>query len=196
MSMGQLIELKRECEAIAIPSGIRRVIPAGTMLRISQVLGSSYTVVSEIGYMCRIDAKDADALGLPPNTDAQEQRETPHGVFSEAMVWDQLKTVYDPEIPVNIVDLGLIYSCEVTARVDGGEKINVRMSMTAPGCGMGNVLRADVESKLSRLPEVKEVNVQVVFDPPWHPGLMSEAARLQLGFDLDIGGIPLTRISR
>jgi probable FeS assembly SUF system protein SufT len=196
MSMGQLIELKRECEAIEIPSGIRRVLPAGTMLRISQFLGSSYTVVSEIGYMCRIDAKDADALDLPiPNAQKKEE-ETLQAAFSEAMVWDQLKTVYDPEIPVNIVDLGLIYSCEVTTRQDGGKKIDVRMSMTAPGCGMGNVLRVDVESKLSRLPEVKEVNVQVVFDPPWHPGLMSEAARLQLGFDLDIGARPLTRISR
>jgi probable FeS assembly SUF system protein SufT len=196
MSMGQLIELKRECEAIEIPSGIRRVLPAGTMLRISQFLSSSYTVVSEIGYMCRIDAKDADALGLPiPNAQKKEE-ETLQAAFSEAMVWDQLKTVYDPEIPVNIVDLGLIYSCEVTTRQDGGKKIDVRMSMTAPGCGMGNVLRVDVESKLSRLPEVKEVNVQVVFDPPWHPGLMSEAARLQLGFDLDIGARPLTRISR
>jgi probable FeS assembly SUF system protein SufT len=186
MSMGQLIELKRECEGIEIPSGIRRVLPVGTMLRISQFLGSSYTVVSEIGYMCRIDAKDADALGLPI-TNAQEEGETPQTAFSEALIWDQLKTVYDPEIPVNIVDLGLIYSCDITAREDGGKRLDVRMSMTAPGCGMGNVLRADVESKLSRLPEVKEVNVQVVFDPPWHPGLMSEAARLQLGFDLDIG---------
>ncbi len=195
MSTGQLIELKRECEAIEIPSGIRRVLPAGTMLRISQVLGSSYTVVSEIGYMCRIDAKDADALGRAMPS-AQEERETPQAAFSEAMVWDQLKTVYDPEIPVNIVDLGLIYSCEVSAREDGGKKLDLRMSMTAPGCGMGNVLRADVENKLSHLPEVKEVNVQVVFDPPWNPGLMSEAARLQLGFDLDTGVRPLTRISR
>jgi probable FeS assembly SUF system protein SufT len=195
MGMDQLIELKRECVAIEIPSGIRRVLPAGTMLRISQFLGSSYTVVSEIGYMCRIDTKDADALGREiPN--AQEERKTPQTAFSDAMVWDQLKTVYDPEIPVNIVDLGLIYSCDITARDDGGKKLDVRMSMTAPGCGMGNVLRADVEIKLSRLPEVKEVNVQVVFDPPWHSGLMSEAARLQLGFDLDIGSKPLTRISR
>jgi len=195
MSTGQLIELKRECEAIEIPSGIRRVLPAGTMLRISQVLGSSYTVVSEIGYMCRIDAKDADALGRAMPS-AQEERETPQAAFSEAMVWDQLKTVYDPEIPVNIVDLGLIYSCEVSAREDGGKKLDLRMSMTAPGCGMGNVLRADIENKLSHLPEVKEVNVQVVFDPPWNPGLMSEAARLQLGFDLDTGVRSLTRISR
>jgi len=198
MSIGQLIELKRECEAIEIPSGIRRLLPAGTMLRISQFLGSGYTVISEIGYMCRIAAKDADALGLSPMTGAHEEGQAAPTTFSETLVWDQLKTVYDPEIPVNIVDLGLIYSCDVTEREDGGKKIDVRMSMTAPGCGMGNVLRADVENKLSRLPEVKEVNVQVVFDPPWHSGLMSEAARLQLGLDLDIGSSsrPLIRISR
>jgi len=181
MSVGELVELKRECEAIEIPNGIRRVLPAGSLLRISQFLGNAYTVISDIGYMCRIDAKDADALGLAPIGVAQEEATT-GATFSEPMVWDQLRTIYDPEIPVNIVDLGLIYSCDVAAHKDGGKKIDIKMSMTAPGCGMGNVLKADVESKLSSLPEVKEVNVQVVFDPPWHPGLMSEAARLQLGF--------------
>ncbi len=103
------------------------------------------------------------------------------------MVWEQLKTVYDPEIPVNIVDLGLIYACDITPLEGGGRKIDVKMSMTAPGCGMGNVLKADVETKLSRLPEVKAVNVEVVFEPAWGPGRMSEAAKLQLGFDLDYG---------
>ncbi len=95
-----------------------------------------------------------------------------------------MKTIYDPEIPVNIVDLGLIYSCEIAPTDEGGKKIDIKMSMTAPGCGMGNVLKADVESKLAALPEVKEVRVDVVFDPPWNPTRMSEAARLQLGFDL------------
>src|SRR5205823_7601370 len=154
------------------------------MVRISQFLGSGYTVVSDIGYMCRIDAKDADAMGLDPRATARKA--APEASFSQQMVWDQLKTIYDPEIPVNIVDLGLIYSCEIKESENSGKKIDVKMSMTAPGCGMGNVLKADVENKLSPLPEVKEVNVQVVFDPPWHPGLMSEAAKLQLGFDLDI----------
>jgi metal-sulfur cluster biosynthetic enzyme len=98
-----------------------------------------------------------------------------------------LKTVYDPEIPVNIVDLGLVYSCEIASLEQGGNRIHIKMSMTAPGCGMGNVLKADAESRLSRLPGVKEVHVEVVFDPPWHPGLMSDAAKLQLGFDLDYG---------
>jgi probable FeS assembly SUF system protein SufT len=112
------------------------------------------------------------------------------------MVWAQLKTVYDPEIPVNIVDLGLIYSCDITVQEQGGKKIDVKMSMTAPGCGMGNVLKADVEGKLARLPEVKEVHVEVVFDPPWSPARMSEAAKLQLGFDLDYGKSSVTGISR
>ena len=107
--------------------------------------------------------------------------------FSEKMVWDQLKTVYDPEIPVNIVDLGLIYSCTITDLEQGGKKLAIAMSLTAPGCGMSDVLKADVEKKLARLPEVKEVRVEVVFDPPWTPARMSEAAKLQLGFDLDYG---------
>ncbi len=147
-------------------------------MRILQSFSGTYTVSTDLGYMCRIDGKDADALGL---SNAEASRPETEGGFSEQMVWDQLKTVYDPEIPVNIVDLGLIYSCVVAPRDDGGNKIHVKMSMTAPGCGMGDVLKADVQSKLSRLPEVKEVQVDVVFEPAWHMGLMSEAAKLQLG---------------
>jgi probable FeS assembly SUF system protein SufT len=189
--MYELIELKRECEAIEIPSGIPRRLPTGSRVRISQFLGTGYTVISEMGCMFRIDAKDADALGLTaPTTEAKPSQTA----FSEKMVWDQLKTVYDPEIPVNIVDLGLIYSCEIAADEQGGKKIDIKMSMTAPGCGMGNVLKADVEGKLGRLPEVKAVSVEVVFDPPWNPGLMSEAAKLQLGFDLDYGSSQVARI--
>src|SRR6185437_6734225 len=120
---------------------------------------SGYTVVADMGYMCRIDVKDADALGLTPPEAAEHT--AAENKFDEKMVWDQLKTVYDPEIPVNIVDLGLIYACDITASEQGGKKIDVKMSMTAPGCGMGNVIKADVEGKLQRLPEVKEVNVEV-----------------------------------
>jgi probable FeS assembly SUF system protein SufT len=192
--MYEQIDLKRECEAIEIPSGTRRVLSASSRVRISQFLGTSYTVVGDMGCMFRIDAKDADALGLTPP--AADETKTSDGVFAEPMVWAQLKTVYDPEIPVNIVDLGLIYSCEITAPEQGGKKIDVKMSMTAPGCGMGNVLKADVEGKLARLPEVKEVHVEVVFDPPWSPARMSEAAKLQLGFDLDYGKSSVTGISR
>jgi probable FeS assembly SUF system protein SufT len=191
--MYEFIDLKRECEAIEIPSGIRRTLPASTRVRISQVLGTSYTVTSDMGCMFRIDAKDADAMGL---ASAAAQAAPTEEAFSEQMVWDQLKTVFDPEIPVNIVDLGLIYSCKITPREEGGKNIDVDMSMTAPGCGMGGVLKADVESKLARLPEVKAVNVQVVFDPPWNPGRMSEAAKLQLGFDLDYGNTPTAGLTR
>src|SRR5208337_5003149 len=112
------------------------------------------------------------------------------------MVWDQLKTVYDPEIPVNIVDLGLIYDCAIADIETGGKKIDIQMSMTAPGCGMGSVLKADVESKLARLPEVKDVHVEVVFDPPWNPSRMSETAKLKLGFDLDYGDASLPSFGR
>jgi len=182
------ITLKRDCDAIEIPSGVRAKLPAGETVRISQVLGTSFTVASERGFMYRIDAKDADALGLENTVAAQSA--APQGTdgaqakFEERMVWEQLKTVYDPEIPVNIADLGLIYSCETKPLDQGGYGIHVTMSMTAPGCGMGNVLKSDVETKLGRLPEVKEVNVEIVFDPPWNPSRMSEAARLQLGFDV------------
>lgn len=182
------ITLKRDCEAIEIPSGNRTVIATGSVVRIMQSLGTSYTVSTERGYMYRVDAKDSEALGLSPLPGLQNQ---PAGqdqqAFSERLVWDQLKTVYDPEIPVNIVDLGLVYSCEITPDEQGGKKLWIKMAMTAPGCGMGNILKADVEAKLSRLPEVKAVHVEVVFDPPWNPGRMSESAKLQLGFDADYG---------
>lgn len=182
MTWTEPVPLSRDCNAIAIPSGVSRVLPAGTQVRVMQFLGSSYTVTSLLG-MFRIDVKDADAMGVTPVA-PPPPLERVDGAFSEKLVWDQLKTVYDPEIPINIADLGLIYSCVTTPLVPSGYKIEVKMSMTAPGCGMGDVLKADVEGKLSRLPEVREVNVEIVFDPPWNIDRMSEAARLQLGFDL------------
>jgi probable FeS assembly SUF system protein SufT len=186
MSTDTIIELKRECEGIEIPSGIRCTLIQGSKVRILQRLGTGYTVALEPYGMYRIDAKDADTLGIDPTTIA-EKTPTP-GKFEEHMMWDVLKTVYDPEIPVNVVDLGLIYSCVATDLEAGGKKINVKMTMTAPGCGMGNVIKADVEHRLADLPEVKETHVDIVLDPPWSPRLMSEAAKLQLGFDLDYGG--------
>lgn len=178
------IVLKRDCESIEIPSGTKGVLSSGTSVRVMQFLGSSWTVTSKHG-MFRIDVKDADALGLtPPVAAAKDPPGGPEAGFSEKLVWDQLRTVFDPEIPVNIADLGLIYSC-VTAPLDqGGHRVDIKMSMTAPGCGMGNVLKADVENKLASLPDVKEVHVEIVFEPAWNPSLMSEAAKLQLGFDL------------
>jgi probable FeS assembly SUF system protein SufT len=174
------VTLTRDCDAAQVPYGTVQKLPAGTPVRIMQRLGGNYTVVTQQGFMMRIDAKDADALGLA--VEAQPAEATSE--FSEKLVWDQLKTVYDPEIPVNVVDLGLIYSCQI-APIEGGHKIDIDMSMTAPGCGMGDVLKADIERKLSQLPEVKEVHAKIVFDPPWSPARMTDAAKLQLGLDLD-----------
>lgn len=173
----QIVPLTRNCPATEIPSGSLHMLSASTPVVITQSLGGSYTVSTGYGQMMRIDAKDADALGLEPPPAIESANE-----FSEQAVWDQLKTVFDPEIPVNIVDLGLVYTCAV-APADEGHKIDITMSMTAPGCGMGDVLKSDIQRKLTGLPGVKEVNVQIVFDPPWNIGRMSEATRLQLGLD-------------
>ncbi len=185
MTAMEMIELKRDCTGIEIPSGIHCLLTKGSKVRITQSLGTGYTIMSEFHAMYRIDAKDADALGMEPSATGETAK--PTGPLEEHMVWDVLKTVFDPEIPVNIVDLGLIYSCVIAPHEQGGKKVDIKMSMTAPGCGMGNVLKADIENRLAQLPEIRETHVEVVFDPPWNPGLMSEAAKLQLGFDLDYG---------
>lgn len=190
--MNESVKLTRSCEVIEIPSGRVSTLPEGMPVRVMQSRGDSYTLWSDWGQMYRIEGKDADALGMQVSgsAEAQDYRD-----FNEQMVWDVLRSVYDPEIPVNIVDLGLIYECKIMALsgsanqpntpaqdTSAQKRVEVRMSMTAPGCGMGNVLKADVESRLSRLPSVKEVQVEVVLDPPWDMSRMSEAARLQLGF--------------
>jgi probable FeS assembly SUF system protein SufT len=176
-----LTNLSRTVEVIEIPSGVVSTLGEGTSVRIMQSRGDSYTVWTDYGQMYRIDGKDADALGLESSANAAAETHDARE-FNEQMIWDVLKTVYDPEIPVNIVDLGLIYSCKITPLEENARKVDIQMSMTAPGCGMGNVLKADVEGRISRLPSVKEVHVEVVFDPPWDMSRMSEAARLQLGF--------------
>src|SRR5579884_3687477 len=168
MTSNEQIVLTRDTDATQIPSGIPHRLTAGTTVRLMQALGGSYTVMTDFGYMVRIDAKDADSLGLTP---AAATAESP-AEFSEKLVWDQLRTVYDPEIPVNVVDLGLIYACDISPFSEGN-KIDIKMTMTAPGCGMSDVLKADIQRKLSSLPSVKEVNVEVVFEPPWHPGKMT-----------------------
>ena len=192
MSPSNPIALNRDCEAIEIPAGTRTTLPAGTVVRVMQSRGGSHTVSSNFGAMYRVDAKDSDALGVTTPASALN---VPGGPLTEQMVIDQLKTVFDPEIPVNIVDLGLVYGCAITALQDKDKRIDVKMSMTAPGCGMGNVLKADVEGKLSSLPQVKEVHVDIIFDPPWNPSRMSDAARLQLGLDLEEGSTPFPILS-
>ena len=184
MQKTEPVFLSHDCQVIQIPNGQPTRLVAGTAVRVVQSQGTSYTIATEHGVMFRLNAGDGDAIGLPTLAVEDAPRAD---VFQEELLWKQLKTVYDPEIPVNIVDLGLIYSADVAPLESGGKRIDVKMSMTAPGCGMANVMKGDVEKKLAQLPEVKEVHVHVVFDPPWNPGMMSEAARLQLGFELDYG---------
>jgi probable FeS assembly SUF system protein SufT len=191
--MAETIELTRDCDAVAIPSGRRQTLAKGTMVSLVQRRENSFTVASTNRAMYRVDAQDADSLGLAgPALEMGQQRE---GRLSEQLVWDTLRTVYDPELPVNVVELGLIYSCAIVPDRQGGNTIAVKMAMTSPGCGMSDVLKSEVEAKLMRLPEVSGASVEVVFDPPWSPIRMSEAARLQL--DMGIGGSQgLVQISR
>ena len=173
------IELQRDCEATMIPSGEKITLSRGDEVRITQALGGSYTVTTSSGYLVRIGSTDADALGLEP---AQAiDLVAASGVFSLDQVIDQLKAVFDPEIPVNVVDLGLIYSCEAHPLPSGGHRVEIEMSMTAPGCGMGDVLRMDAITNVQTIPGVSEVAVEIVWEPPWDPSRMSEAAKLQLG---------------
>jgi len=171
--------LARDVEATAIPYGDKIPLTAGSPVIITQALGGSYTVVTMQGYMVRIDGKDADAIGkevvAAPTADELAGRPLID------LVWDQLKTCYDPEIPVNIVELGLVHSAEAAPLPEGGQKVAVRFTLTAPGCGMGDVLRQDIERKVLSLPDVREADVQVQLDPPWDQTRMSDAARLQLG---------------
>jgi probable FeS assembly SUF system protein SufT len=171
--------LSRDVEVAAIPYGDRIPLAAGNTVYLTQSLGGSYTAITEMGYMVRIEGKDADAIGEQPQAapSAEELAQKP----LRELAWDQLKTCYDPEIPVNIVDLGLVYECEVAPRPEGGHKLSVRFTLTAPGCGMGDYLRRDIEAKVKDLPGVAEADVQVVLEPVWDQSRMSEAARLQLG---------------
>jgi probable FeS assembly SUF system protein SufT len=172
--------VSREVRAVEIPQGTPTVLAAGTHVRIAQALGGSYTVVTDQGQLVRIEARDADAIGKQP-VDAWVSGETAEGSI-EDQVWTQLKTCFDPEIPVNIVDLGLVYNCEVTPLPEGGSRVDIKMTLTAPGCGMGPVLASDVKSKVESIPGVERAEIEVVWDPQWNPNMMTEAARLQLGF--------------
>lgn len=185
MYRSEEIVLSRECDAVLIPSGDLTTLPAGLSVRITQSLGDTYTVITENGLLARIDATNADAIGKEPPPVVQNATVGQHvGHFGEVtsdMVWDQLRTCYDPEIPVNIVELGLIYAVEIADSDQGGKDVHVRMTLTAPGCGMGDVLRKDIDRKISKLPGVRTAEVEVVLEPAWSPDKMSEAARLELG---------------
>ena len=181
--MEDFVEIKRDCAAIAVPSGHRQTLPAGTKVRILQARGGDYTISTEHHATFRIDGADAYALGRQPKP--SDAPIVAQGPLTNEIALNVLKSVFDPELPVNVVDLGLIYNCSVAPRPEGGSSVSVRMAMTSPGCGMSNVLKADVERKLMQLPGVEEVRVEVVFDPPWTQDRMSESARLQLGMDLN-----------
>ena len=171
----------RDCEAIQIPSGTVFTIPAGTPFHITQSLGGSHTVATDYG-LARVSDANADALGIKPAVPAAEESKPAGEVepLNEKDIWEQLKTCYDPEIPVNIVDLGLVYDCQVNHQA-GGARVEVKMTLTAPGCGMGPTIAAEARSKIMSIPGVEDANVDLVWDPPWNQGMISEVGRMQLG---------------
>lgn len=170
---------RRDLSAIQIPDGTPFFVPAGSQLRLVQALGGNWTVSTPWGALLRVDARDSDAIGKEVETTAETSDE---GTLEER-IWAQLRTCYDPEIPVDIVELGLIYGVELTPAEDGsgGQSVAVKMTLTAPGCGMGEILTRDVRDKVLGLRGVHDVDVELVFDPPWAQQMMSDAARLQLG---------------
>ncbi len=201
--MSELVELRRDCPAVLVPSGRRAILGAGEQVVVVQRLGGSFTVQIGHGTLARIEGTDADALGIDEASVADERGVGEHDAGGQGAqsgadrssngesagwhapdvdeVLDRLRSVYDPEIPVNVVDLGLIYGCEVHPTHSGGYRVAVWMSMTAPGCGMGDILRAEAAERILGIPGVTDAEVELVFEPPWDLGRMSEAARLQLG---------------
>ena len=169
----------RDVKAVIVPAGAEVNLKAGQAGYITQALGGSFTVYVD-GNLFRIAGEDADAIGkevvkapeLPPNASEEDVLQ---------VVWNQLRLCYDPEIPINIVDLGLVYECEVNSNEDGTRTVEVKMTLTAPGCGMGEILVDDAKDKIERIPTVREARVELVFDPPWNQTMMSEVARLQTG---------------
>jgi probable FeS assembly SUF system protein SufT len=180
MAEREVVILSRDVNIVTIPDGHQGSLTKGQEVTIHQSLGNNYTVLTDYGHLVRIAADDADALGkqtqllhtLVEETDARTV---------EKNCWEVMKTVYDPEIPVNIVDLGLVYQCQVTANSTGGNDVHVQMTLTAPGCGMGPVIQADVEKSIRALPGVNSVNIEIVLDPPWSRDMISEVAQVQLG---------------
>ncbi len=182
MQESEPITVKRDCDAILIPAGTHICLPQGSIVFITQALGGNYTVNIN-GNLAQISAKDANALGIEvtdtvslDETDANED-----GSLHEEHIWAQLRTCYDPEIPHNIVDLGLIYDCKISKHQNGDNQVDILMTLTAPGCGMGEFLAEDVRCKVAAIPNVTTVNVELTFDPHWGQELMSEATRLELG---------------
>lgn len=176
---GEPIALKRDVQAVMIPAGNRVIIPEGTAVQVAQSLGGSFTVYLG-GQLARIAGEDADALGETP----LKRPELPENATDqdvETLVWEQMKTCFDPEIPIDIVNLGLIYRCEFKDAGDGQKIAEIDMTLTAPGCGMGGVIAADVKDKVEAVPRIKEAKVELTFDPPWNQEMMSDEAKLKTG---------------
>ena len=171
----KMVTTQREVKCRKVPSGEIKVIPKGEFVNITQDLGGNYTV-TWMGNMLRIDGTDADAIGRKPQT--LDFEPPVDGQISESQVWEALETIFDPEIPINLVSLGLIYAVNID---QDAQRIDIDMTLTAPGCGMGPVLVGDVEYRLSLVPHVKDVQVNLVFDPPWSRDMMSEEAQLEAG---------------
>ncbi len=176
----EYITLERDVEATQIPMGTNVTLTEGDRGQITQALGGSYTILLH-GNLYRIDGKDADSIGKSVKIEADAESEITNGVVNEEAVWDVMKSCYDPEIPVNIVELGLIYSCEFSEMEESGTKVDVKMTLTAPGCGMGQILAEEVHQKIMGISGVADVHVELVWEPPWDQGMMSESARLHLG---------------
>jgi probable FeS assembly SUF system protein SufT len=179
--MRERVVLSRDAAAVMIPSGEPVHLPQGTEATIVQSLGGSYTVITDRGLMVRLSGAEVEAIGKEPPAAVKVEGNVTKAQLEE-MVWEQLRTCFDPEIPVNIVDLGLVYQNEIAPAPEGsGFDVHIKMTLTAPGCGMGPVIANDVREKVETLPGVSKVEVEVVFDPIWDRSMMSEAARLQLG---------------
>ena len=182
------VELSRDCEAVQIPVGTAVILPAGTPVDITQTLGGSYTVHAQ-GGLYRIATKDSDALGIEspsavvPALKTGDGSDAKPGAMDEKLIWDALKTCYDPEIPVNIVDLGLVYDMHIDTLPDGKNAVAVKMTLTAPGCGMGSVIAGDAQQKLLELSGVDEAIVEIVWDPPWHQSMITTNGRKILGLE-------------
>jgi probable FeS assembly SUF system protein SufT len=178
-SQSEPVTLARDCPAVLIPAGDSVTLPQGTTGYLTQALGGSFTIYIE-GNLFRIAGGDGDAIGKPPLVAPDLPDDATEAELTHA-VWQQLRTCYDPEIPINIVELGLVYECKVERADSGGRVVKIKMTLTAPGCGMGDILAQDVREKVEMIPTVERADVEVVFDPPWNRSMMSEEARLEAG---------------
>jgi probable FeS assembly SUF system protein SufT len=182
--VGDQVQFSRDCEVVQIPAGHRLTLPRGTEAILTQSLGGTYTLqVPKLAVLVRLAGRDADAIGLATVAAPRPAGPAADAGDLERQVWEALKTCYDPEIPVNIVDLGLVYDLKVSSTSSGASEVEVRMTLTAQGCGMGTTIAADAQQKIEILPGVEEARVEIVWDPPWSPQMISQQGREKLGID-------------